>query len=80
MSARSAIVIGAGAAGLAAAERLVADGLEVTVLEASDRAGGRVRHLEGFADFDIELGRRSARAGKLPRAFGRSVRRGVDPA
>ena len=56
MSVRSVIVIGAGAAGLAAAERLVADGLEVTVLEASDRAGGRVRHLEGFADFDIELG------------------------
>jgi monoamine oxidase len=50
------IVIGAGAAGLAAAERLVFDGLEVTVLEASARAGGRVRHLEGFADFDIELG------------------------
>jgi len=56
MSVRSVIVIGAGAAGLAAAERLVFDGLEVTVLEASARAGGRVRHLEGFADFDIELG------------------------
>ena len=56
MSVRSVIVIGAGAAGLAAAERLVSDGLEVTVLEASARAGGRVRHLEGFADFDIELG------------------------
>ena len=56
MSVRSVIVIGAGAAGLAAAERLVSNGLEVTVLEASDRAGGRIRHLEGFADFDIELG------------------------
>ena len=56
MSVRSVIVIGAGAAGLAAAERLVSDGLEVTVLEASARAGGRVRHLEGFADFNIELG------------------------
>jgi monoamine oxidase len=56
MSVRSVIVIGAGAAGLAAAERLVSDGLEVTVLEASDRVGGRVRHLEGFADFAIELG------------------------
>ena len=56
MSVRSVIVIGAGAAGLAAAERLVSDGLEVTVLEASGRVGGRIRHLEGFADFDIELG------------------------
>lgn len=56
MSAKSVIVIGAGAAGLAAAERLVGAGVSVTVLEASDRAGGRVRHLEGFADFDIELG------------------------
>jgi Monoamine oxidase len=52
----SVIVIGAGAAGLAAAERLVSQGLQVTMLEASDRAGGRVRHLEGFADFAIELG------------------------
>lgn len=56
MAARTVIVIGAGAAGLAAAERLVAAGVETTVLEASDRAGGRVRHLEGFADFHIELG------------------------
>jgi len=56
MAARSVIVIGAGAAGLAAAERLVSAGVETIVLEASDRAGGRVRHLEGFADFHIELG------------------------
>ncbi len=56
MSVRSVLVIGAGAAGLAAAERLVSHGLAVTVLEASGRVGGRVRHLEGFADFDIELG------------------------
>lgn len=56
MSAKSVIVIGAGAAGLAAAERLVASGCNVTVLEASDRVGGRIRHLDGFADFSIELG------------------------
>jgi monoamine oxidase len=36
------IVIGAGFAGLAAAEALHADGLEVVVLEARDRVGGRV--------------------------------------
>lgn len=35
-------VIGAGLAGLAAATRLAASGLDVTVLEARDRVGGRV--------------------------------------
>ena len=50
------IVIGAGAAGLCAAERLLERGIEPLVLEASDRAGGRVRSLEGFADIPIELG------------------------
>jgi monoamine oxidase len=37
-----AIVVGAGAAGLAAANRLAAHGVDVTVLEARDRIGGRV--------------------------------------
>jgi monoamine oxidase len=35
------VVIGAGAAGIAAARRLVADGRSVLVIEASDRIGGR---------------------------------------
>lgn len=39
---RSVIVIGAGAAGLAAARELRARGFAVTVLEARDRIGGRV--------------------------------------
>jgi len=56
MSASSVIIIGAGAAGLAAAERLAAAGQDITILEASDRVGGRIRHLEGFADFPVELG------------------------
>ena len=44
------IVVGAGLAGLAAALRLRAAGLHVTVLEASDDVGGRVRtdELDGF--------------------------------
>jgi monoamine oxidase len=50
------IVIGAGAAGLYTGWYLHERGFDVTILEASDRVGGRVRHLSGFADFDIELG------------------------
>lgn len=50
-------VIGAGAAGLAAARRLVEHGVEVVVLEARDRIGGRVWtvHPETLA-VPIELG------------------------
>jgi len=40
------VVIGAGFAGLACADRLVALGHDVTVLEARDRVGGRVRSQE----------------------------------
>jgi len=36
------VVVGAGAAGLAAARALTADGIDVVVLEARDRIGGRV--------------------------------------
>ena len=48
---RKVIVIGAGLAGLAAAYELRASGDDVTVLEARERPGGRVRTLrEPFAD------------------------------
>ncbi|MBK8442203.1 MAG: FAD-dependent oxidoreductase [Sphingobacteriales bacterium] len=50
------IVIGAGVAGLYAAYRIVQAGGTVTVLEASDRHGGRVRHINGFGNFPVELG------------------------
>jgi monoamine oxidase len=40
------LVVGAGLAGLTAAERLVARGVDVTVLEARDRVGGRTHGIE----------------------------------
>lgn len=54
--ARRAVVIGAGFAGLAAADQFQRAGVEVTVLEARDRVGGRVysRRLENGAV--IEMG------------------------
>src|SRR3954468_20717932 len=39
----SLVVVGAGAAGLAAAERALALGIDVVLVEASDRIGGRVQ-------------------------------------
>ena len=50
------IVIGAGAAGLAAAGRLVAAGLAVRVLEARNRVGGRAWTARSPAGLPIELG------------------------
>lgn len=50
------VIVGAGAAGLYAGWYLQERGFDVKILEASDRVGGRVRQLSGFADFDIELG------------------------
>ncbi len=50
------IVIGAGLAGLAAAERLVAAGRSVAILEARDRIGGRVWTGAGGGSLPLELG------------------------
>ncbi len=49
-------VIGAGAAGLYAGYLLEEKKANYTIFEASDKIGGRIRTLKGFADFDIELG------------------------
>jgi monoamine oxidase len=50
------LVIGAGAAGLAAARHLHDAGQTVLVIEARDRIGGRIWTDHTFADFPIELG------------------------
>ncbi|MBK8437574.1 MAG: flavin monoamine oxidase family protein [Austwickia sp.] len=50
------VVIGAGMAGLAAAHHLVAAGLEVVVLEARDRVGGRVEGGHVADGTPVELG------------------------
>jgi monoamine oxidase len=49
------VVIGAGAAGIAAARHLADSGLSVVVLEARDRVGGRA-HTVQAGDFAIDLG------------------------
>jgi monoamine oxidase len=51
------LIVGAGAAGLAAAQALTAAGRRVTMLEARDRIGGRVfTHPASTADAPVELG------------------------
>ena len=50
------VILGAGAAGLAAARELVAAGLNVRVIEARERIGGRIHTLHGIGAVPIELG------------------------
>ncbi len=50
------IVVGAGAAGLAAARHLADAGVHAVVLEARERIGGRVHTDRTFAEFPIERG------------------------
>ena len=49
-------IVGAGAAGMYAAHLLQNEGIEVEVIEAAQTHGGRIRYLEGFSDFPLELG------------------------
>ena len=50
------IIVGAGISGLYAAKLLNERGIDVQIFEASSKIGGRMRSLEQFADFPIELG------------------------
>lgn len=50
------IIIGAGAAGLAAANKLKENGLSYQILEGTDHYGGRTQKDDDFADFPIDLG------------------------
>lgn len=54
------IVIGAGLSGIAAARELNALGIDVLVLEARDRIGGRICQGKAFKDCAIDLGARCA--------------------
>jgi monoamine oxidase len=51
------VIVGAGLAGLAAAQRLVCAGHLVNIVEARDRIGGRVwTATDGTSDLPVELG------------------------
>jgi monoamine oxidase len=50
------IIVGAGAAGIAAGRKLHDAGYNVLILEARDRIGGRIHTDYTFADYPIELG------------------------
>lgn len=60
------IIIGAGAAGLYAAYLLNEQGIDVTILEASDVYGGRIKSLKDFSDFPVELGAEAVHGKRSP--------------
>jgi monoamine oxidase len=74
------VVVGAGAAGIAAARRLLAAGLSVAVIEARDRVGGRAVTV-GLRGHPVDLGAHWLHAGrsnplvKLGLAVGEPLRR-----
>lgn len=49
-------IIGAGAAGITAGHLLAEEGVDFEIFEASDTYGGRVRKVDDFVDFPIDVG------------------------
>ncbi len=52
----TAMVVGAGVAGLTAARTLQKHGADVLVVEASDVVGGRIKQVDGILPWPVELG------------------------
>lgn len=50
------VIIGAGAAGLAAGRKLHDAGQKILILEAQNRIGGRIQTTYDFADYPVEIG------------------------
>ncbi|MEO1436502.1 MAG: NAD(P)/FAD-dependent oxidoreductase [Bacteroidota bacterium] len=50
------LIIGAGAAGITAGYILQRQGIDFEILEAAPVYGGRIKKIDGFADFPIDLG------------------------
>ena len=50
------LIIGAGAAGITAGHLLAERGVDFEILEASSTHGGRVRKVDDFVDFPIDIG------------------------
>ena len=50
------LIIGAGVAGLTAGYLLQQNNIDFEIIEASNTYGGRIRRLDGFTDFPIDLG------------------------
>jgi monoamine oxidase len=65
---RTIIIVGGGICGLAAATALLEHGNRVTILEATDRLGGRIHTLQGKFSQPVELGAEFIH-GKQPRTF-----------
>jgi renalase len=60
------LVIGAGLAGLTAAQDLFVAGGKVVVLEARDRIGGRIQTDRNFANYPVEFGAEFVHGDRAP--------------